>query len=164
MALSITSSPASLAWFVSNKTDDFGSQYTTVSTYYTSEVGQFDDLSTLSNYTDTVFLSLTMRCRDKKFEIYSAAMHSQTNDDVLDTTQSSVQIRFNNSFIKSWPVSASSTSFFYSNPISLWKKLLASKSFAFRAQGNQGDGIAAHFNLAGIAAYKSTFRKLGCSV
>jgi hypothetical protein len=164
LAFTFSSTSVSQAWFVSSKKDDFGSNYVTINTYYVSDLGQFDDLQELADRDDEILISLTIRCRDRVLEVYSGYLHTVSDDTVLDDSQSKVQVKFNNGKVKNWPVSSTPSAVFYENTKVFLKTLLASKSFAVRAQGDTGLGVAANFKLSGLSGYKSTLKSAGCSV
>jgi len=164
LAFIFSSTSPSRAWYVSSKTDDFGSKYVTINSYFVSGLGQFDDLGQISGQDDAILVALTVRCRDRKLEVYSSYLHTVTEDKVLDDSQTSVQVKFNGGKIKNWPVSSTASGVFYENPKVFLKTLLSSSSFAVRAQGNTGIGIAANYKLSGLASYKSTLKSVGCSI
>ena len=151
----VSSIAPSLAWDVENSTDDFGSKVVVASTYFIPGVGTTDSWD--DAYASGDYRRLIIRCQDRTLEVYAL----DGNDTFTDGT---TMVRFGSGSAKKWSTSLSTddSAIFFGSPKTLVQTLVKNTKFYIRANGSSGYN-SMNFYVAGLSAYKTTFKKAGCS-
>lgn len=146
----------SWAWDLQAETDDFGSPYVQVTTYFGFDSGSHDYSDDLNE--DEEFAVLFVRCQDRQLESYVALTSGLFSSD-----SNQAKVRFGSGSAKTWStnISQSRKSIFFLKESTFLASLKKVSKFYVRADGEDGY-VTVNFNVAGLSKYQSKFRKAGC--
>ena len=152
-------SNAAQAWLLEEIKDDFGVNTLVLSTFFDQV-----DRVTIPNEapTSSRYAALGIRCQESESLI--AIAFSRSNSWVKLFKKKSVDLRFDNGTVISWPATINGDFIYLSKYSELIKRIKIAKNIAVRATDSNGKYLTANFDVSRLTTFSTTFRKFGCKL